>query len=88
MTLTGHQLLGSRESGASSETFIARNLALGTDLEPVFHEASEAEIDEDADPVGDGARDRAPLLPGLLPTGEAREDGPRPRRRALRVVGK
>ena len=39
--------------------------------------------DEDADTMGDGARDRAPLLPGLL-----REDGARPRRRALRLVAK
>jgi ribonucleoside-diphosphate reductase alpha chain len=65
--------------------YVFRNLAVNylnrTDI-------AEAEIDEDADTVGDGARDRAPLLPGLLPTGEAREDGPRPRRRALRVVGK
>ena len=48
--------------------------------------------DEAADTVGHGARDRAPLLPGLLPPGllqdgSAREDGPRPRRRTLRVVG-
>ncbi len=65
--------------------YVFRNLAVNylnrTDI-------AEAEIDEDADTVGDGARDRAPLLPGLLPAGEAREDGPRPRRRALRVVGK
>ncbi len=46
MTLTGHQLLGSRESAASSDTFVARNLALDTDLETVFHEATEAEIDD------------------------------------------
>ena len=43
---------------------------------------AEAEIEE-ADTLGDGARDRAPLLPLDWP----REDGPRPRRRALRVVG-
>ena len=39
--------------------------------------------EEDSDTIGDGPRDRAPLLPGLL-----REDGPRPRRRALRLVAK
>lgn len=39
--------------------------------------------DEAQDTVGDGARERAPLLPLELP----REDGPRQRRRALRVVG-
>jgi ribonucleoside-diphosphate reductase alpha chain len=39
--------------------------------------------DEGQDTVGDGARERAPLLPLELP----REDGPRQRRRALRVVG-
>lgn len=46
MTLTGHQLLSLRESAASSDTFVARNLALGADLETVFHEATESEIDE------------------------------------------
>ena len=40
--------------------------------------------DEAADGVGDGARDGAPLLPLDLP----REDGPRQRRRALRLVAK
>ncbi len=40
--------------------------------------------DEDGDTIGDGARDRAPLLPLELP----REDGPRQRRRALRLVGR
>ena len=45
-------------------------------------ELAEAE-EEAADTVGDGARERAPLLPLELP----REDGPRQRRRALRVVG-
>ena len=39
--------------------------------------------DDAADTVGDGARERAPLLPLELP----REDGARQRRRALRVVG-
>jgi hypothetical protein len=59
--------------------YVFRNLAanyLGrTDL-------PEAE-DEEADTVGVGMRDRAPLLPLNLP----REDGPRQRRRRLRVVG-
>ncbi len=44
--LTGHQLLGSRESAESSDTFAARNPALGADLEPAFHEATAIEIDE------------------------------------------
>lgn len=44
--LTGHQLLGSRESAESPDTFFARNPALGTDLEPAFHEAAPAEVDE------------------------------------------
>ena len=35
------------------------------------------------DTLGAGARDRAPLLPLDLP----QDDGPRIRRRALRVVG-
>jgi hypothetical protein len=43
---------------------------------------AEAEIEE-ADTLGAGARDRAPLLP----LGWPREEGARPRRRALRVVG-
>ena len=43
----------------------------------------EAEI-EDADTVGDGARDQSPLLPLDLPA----EASPRARRRGLRVVGK
>ena len=43
----------------------------------------EPEIEETSDTMGDGARDRSPLLPGLLG-----EDGPRPRRRALRLVSK
>jgi hypothetical protein len=38
--------------------------------------------EEEADTVGEGARDRAPLLPLELPS-----DGPRQRRRKLRVVG-
>ncbi len=45
---------------------------------------AEAEPEEEADTVGDGARDRAPLLP----LGWPREDAPRPRRRALRLVSK
>ena len=39
--------------------------------------------DEEADTVGNGAAERAPLLPLDWP----REDGPRPRRRTLRLVG-
>ncbi|PAW63899.1 MAG: aldehyde dehydrogenase (NADP(+)) [Verrucomicrobiia bacterium Tous-C2TDCM] len=46
MTLTGNQLIGSRESASSSDTFVARNLALGSDLDTVFREATEAEIDD------------------------------------------
>ncbi|MCC6719599.1 MAG: TSCPD domain-containing protein [Acetobacteraceae bacterium] len=70
--------------------YVFRNLAVNylnrTDI-------PEAEDDEAADTLGDGARDRAPLLPGLLPPRLLRpasvgEDGPRPRRRALRLVGK
>lgn len=61
--------------------YVFRNLAVNylnrTDI-------AEAEDDEAADTVGDGARERAPLLPLDWP----REDGPRLRRRALRVVGK
>ncbi len=59
--------------------YVFRSLAVNylgqTDL-------AEAE-DEASDTVGDGARENAPLLPLELP----REDGPRQRRRALRVVG-
>ncbi len=40
--------------------------------------------EEEPDTVGGGARDRAPLLPLDLP----REDGPRQRRRTLRLVAK
>ena len=47
------------------------------------HDIPEAEI-EDADTVGDGARDGSPLLPLELPA----EASPRARRRALRVVSK
>ena len=46
-------------------------------------ELAEPEIeDEDADTVGQGRRDRSPLLPLDLPN-----NGPRQRRRTLRVVG-
>ena len=48
MNLTGHQLIGPRESGAASETFAARNPAADEDLSPLFHEAALAEIDEAA----------------------------------------
>lgn len=47
------------------------------------HDIPEAEI-EDADTVGDGARDQSPLLPLDLPA----EASPRARRRNLRVVGR
>jgi len=46
------------------------------------HDIPEAE-QEAPDTVGDGARDRSPLLPLELPA----EASPRARRRALRVVG-
>ncbi|NLT70362.1 MAG: aldehyde dehydrogenase (NADP(+)) [Verrucomicrobiaceae bacterium] len=45
MTLTGKHLIGNRESSESSETFSAANPALGTTLEPRYHEATESEID-------------------------------------------
>ncbi len=45
MNLTGQQLIGNRESAGSSDTFAAKNLAAGVDLEPFFHEADPAEID-------------------------------------------
>jgi ribonucleoside-diphosphate reductase alpha chain len=49
--------------------------------------------EEEADTVGNGPRDRSPLLPLDLPNpdwpsgGRSGEDGPRQRRRRLRVVG-
>ena len=44
--------------------------------------------EEAGDTLGQGSRDRAPLLPLDLPHVDgAREDGPRSRRRALRLVG-
>ncbi|MCB1204453.1 MAG: aldehyde dehydrogenase (NADP(+)) [Verrucomicrobiae bacterium] len=67
MTLTGHQLLGSRESAASSDTFVARNLAAGEDLSPAFHEATEAEIDE----AVKLANDAFPVFRGLCPEARA-----------------
>lgn len=45
-SLTGHHLIGLRESAASPDTFTARNLAAGVDLSPPFHEATAFEIDE------------------------------------------
>ena len=62
--------------------YVFRNLAVNylgkTDL-------PEAEIeDEQTDTLGDGARDRAPLLPLDLPA----EEGPRQRRRQLRLVSR
>jgi len=60
--------------------YMFRNLAVNylgkTDIAPAE--------DEEMDTVGNGARDRSPLLPFDLP----QEDGPRVRRRALRVVGR
>ncbi len=50
-------------------------------------EIPEAE-DEEFDTVGAGARDRSPLLPLDLPMDAQAQDGPRQRRRALRVVAK
>ena len=47
------------------------------------HDIPEAEIEE-ADTVGDGARDQSPLLPLDLPA----DASPRARRRTLRVVSR
>ncbi len=55
---------------------LAANYLAGADL-PAAEE-------EDGDTLGQGKRDRAPLLPLDLPRNE---DGPRQRRRGLRVVG-
>lgn len=44
--------------------------------------------EEEFDTVGAGARDRSPLLPLDLPMDAHAQDGPRQRRRALRVVAK
>ena len=65
--------------------YVFRNLAINY----LGHTAvAEPEMDEAFDTVGGGARDHAPLLPLELPADpKARENGPRPRRRALRVVG-
>jgi hypothetical protein len=58
--------------------YVFRNLAVN-----YLHRADIPEPgEEDADTVGDGAREHAPLLPLELP----REDTPRPRRRNLRLV--
>ena len=70
------------ERATSMLDYVFRNLAVNylgqTDLPA-------ADIDDEAeDTVGEGARDRAPLLPLDLP----REDGPRQRRRSLRLVAK
>jgi len=46
MTLTGTQFIGTRESSASDDTFRALNPVTGEELDPPFHEATEAEIDE------------------------------------------
>jgi hypothetical protein len=68
------------ERATSLLDYAFRNLAVNylgkTDLP--------AAEDEEGDTIGDGARDRAPLLPLDLP----REDGPRQRRRTLRLVAK
>ena len=61
--------------------YVFRNLAanyLGR------HDLAEPDDGEAADTLGDGARERAPLLPLELPTGGA----PRVRRRAFRVVSR
>jgi hypothetical protein len=59
--------------------YMFRNLAVNylgkTDIAPAE--------EEEMDTLGNGARDRAPLLPLDLP----QDDGPRVRRQALRVVG-
>jgi hypothetical protein len=54
---------------------LASNYLAGTEIPPAE--------EEDIDTLGAGARERAPLLPLDLPP----DDGPRIRRRALRVVG-
>ena len=59
--------------------YVFRSLAVNYLGQTVLPDAE----DEAQDTVGDGARENAPLLPLELP----REDGPRQRRRALRVVG-
>ena len=59
--------------------YVFRNLAANY-LNQTLPEAE----DEASDTVGDGARDRAPLLPLDLP----QEDGARIRRRGLRLVAK
>lgn len=45
MTLTGTQIIGSKDSSESSETFHGLNPATGESLETAFHEATEEEID-------------------------------------------
>jgi len=58
--------------------YVFRNLAVNYLHRTDIPEPGE----EDADTVGDGAREHAPLLPLELP----REETPRPRRRTLRLV--
>lgn len=61
MKLTGAQLIGSRESALSDETFTGINPATGENLDTDFHEATEQEIDEAvalADSVFSEFRDR------------------------------
>ena len=60
--------------------YVFRNLAVNYLGKTDLPEA----VDEDGDTIGDGARDRSPLLPLDLP----REEGPRQRRKALKVIGK
>ena len=38
--MTGHQLIGNRESSEGSDTFQALNPVTGETLEPAFHEAT------------------------------------------------
>jgi hypothetical protein len=68
------------ERATSLLDYMFRNLAANYLGRTEIPDAEEEEMDT----MGDGARDRSPLLPFDLPA----EDGPRVRRRALRVVGK
>lgn len=49
MKLTGHQLIGSRDSALCADRFPAVNPATGKPLEPLFHEADAAEVAEAVD---------------------------------------
>ena len=46
MTLTGKHFIGNRESAGSTDSFSPANPSLGTALEPLYFEATEAEIDD------------------------------------------